>query len=91
MQTASEERIEAVIISGPRKGEFISIVNGEAEPQLSPAEEAMLDFVVEQAKRVAENMRDTRLEAEALLNDLREAGRKRNITTAAPVLLMPGS
>ncbi len=51
-----EERVEAVIISGPRKGELITLANG-AEPQLTPEEEAALDFAIEAAGRAAESAR----------------------------------
>lgn len=55
------ETVEAVIISGPRKGEIVVMrdeqfaprnggdkgdSNGETEPQLSPEEAAMLDSLV---------------------------------------------
>lgn len=75
-QSATEERIEAVIISGPRKGEIISIINDETEPQLSPEEEAMLDVIAVNAQQLAENMREARIEAEALLEELREVNKK---------------
>lgn len=77
-ESATEERIEAVIISGPRKGEFITITNGEVEPDLTPQEEAMLDIVVANAKRLAENLRAARVEAEALVQEMREAREERH-------------
>lgn len=48
------ETVEAVIISGPRKGEIVRFDgNGNSEPQLSPEEEAMLDFAVEKMRSAA--------------------------------------
>jgi hypothetical protein len=63
--------MEAVIISGPRKGEFIRI--DEDEVELTPAEEALLDTVTESARRLAESARAAAAEADLLLQELREA------------------
>jgi hypothetical protein len=65
------EPAEAVIISGPRKGEFIRL--GELDPDLAPAEEALLDQLVEAAQRMAESARAAAVEADLLLQDRRAA------------------
>ncbi|MGH9833049.1 MAG: hypothetical protein ACREBD_19905 [Blastocatellia bacterium] len=61
--------LEAVIISGPRKGEFISVP--EAEASLSLHEENLLDSIFKElvviAQRVAENAKGARIEADSLL------------------------
>lgn len=60
------ETVEAVIISGPRKGEIVLMRdeqfaprngdgNGETEPQLSPEEEKVLAMTVEAAQHMAKN------------------------------------
>jgi hypothetical protein len=67
--TATVEPVEAVIISGPRKGEMI-ILSGE-EPQITPEEQRLLDFAVEQAAQLAESARAAAAEADGLLQDLR--------------------
>jgi hypothetical protein len=68
--SATEGSAEAVIISGERKGEFISVP--EADLELTPAEAAMLDKLVEDAQRLAETAREARTEMDALLAELRE-------------------
>ncbi len=61
--------VEAVIISGPRKGEFISVP--EAEAGVSLREEKLLDSVFRElvgvAQRAAENAKDARLETDSSL------------------------
>jgi hypothetical protein len=69
--TTAEESVEAVIISGERKGELIRIPQGEHD--LTPAESALLDSRVEDAWRLAESARAAAAEADALLQDLRRA------------------
>jgi hypothetical protein len=61
--------METVIISGPRKGEFIRV--DEAGPELTPAEGALLDSLVDDARRMAESARAAAAEAELLLQELR--------------------
>lgn len=67
---------EAVIISGPRKGEFIAVPDGESA--LTPHEERILNATLEElnavAKRMAENARAARIEAESMLEILRTVG-----------------
>ena len=70
-----EERVEAVIISGPRKGELITLANG-AEPQLTPAEEAALDFAIEAAGRAAESAVALRVQTQSLGADLKRINKK---------------
>ncbi|MBV9849575.1 MAG: hypothetical protein JO250_07795 [Armatimonadetes bacterium] len=67
------ETVEAVIISGPRKGEFISI-DPEASDMLemTPEVEALLDEMVAGAQRMAENARAAATEMKALLQDLHQ-------------------
>ncbi len=67
--TTAEESVEAVIISGERKGEFIRIPPGERD--LTPAESALLDSLIADAWRVAESARAAAEEADALLHELR--------------------
>lgn len=67
--TTAEDSVEAVIISGERKGEMIRIPGGECE--LTSAEATLLDELIADAWRVAESARAAAAEAEALLQDLR--------------------
>lgn len=64
-----EDQAEAVIISGPRKGEFIRV--SEAEPVLTPEESAMLDSVIESAWRLADTTRAAAKEADLILQEIR--------------------
>jgi hypothetical protein len=68
------ESVEAVIISGERKGEIITVRNGDVE--LSAEAQALLDSVVADAQRVAESARAAAAEAEALLQELRQGRSK---------------
>ena len=70
--TAANESMEAVIISGERKGELIRLPQGEQE--LPPADAALLDSLIADAWRMAESARAAAAEADALLQELR-AGR----------------
>ncbi len=63
---------EAVIISGPRRGEFITLSDNQVS--LSPEEEAFLDSLIADANRMAESARAARVEAEAVLQTLRQFG-----------------
>ena len=65
----AEDSIEAVIISGERKGELIRIPQEEFD--LTPAESALLDSLIEDAWRLAESARAAAAEADALLQELR--------------------
>ena len=63
--------MEAIIVSGPRKGEFIRV--DEAELELTPAEAALLDSLTDDAWRMAESARAAAVEAELVLQQLRTA------------------
>jgi hypothetical protein len=84
-QSPPEGYAEAVIISGPRKGEFITVPEGDLE--LTPAEAAMLDQLVEGAKRLAENARAAAAEANAILAELRLS----RLATPSEPPQLPGS
>ncbi len=60
------ERVEAVIISGPRKGELIMLDAAlrETEPQLTPEEDAALDAAIEAAGRAAESATALRVQTQ---------------------------
>ena len=62
--------MEAVIISGERKGELIRIPQGERD--LTQAEASMLDSLIADAWRLAESARAAAGEADALLQELRQ-------------------
>jgi hypothetical protein len=70
-QPALDETAEAVIISGARKGEFIRVEGGEVD--LTPADAALLDSLIEDARRMAESARAAAEEADAVLRELRQA------------------
>ncbi len=72
--SATEGYAEAVIISGARKGEFITVP--EKDLELTPAEAAMLDRLVEDAKRLAESAREAAAEMDALVAELRQTRHK---------------
>ena len=65
---------EAIIISGPRKGEFVHVGGDELN---DPAVEAALERALAEANRLAENARAMREETEAFLAELRERRRAR--------------
>jgi hypothetical protein len=65
------ESIEAVIISGARKGQIIAVP--EREPELTPHEESLLNAVVADAQQLVKSLRAVTDEAEALLKELRQA------------------
>ena len=65
-----EERTEAVIISGPRRGQIVELPS--QEPQLTAEEEALLDAAVASALRIAAMVKDMSAQAQALAKDLRE-------------------
>lgn len=75
----NDEMTEAVIISGPRKGEII-VLNGNGEPQLSPQEEAALDFCVLAAARAAHSSTALRQELDLFLQDLREVNKRHGLS-----------
>ncbi len=72
MQLEPLATVEAVIISGPRKGEFITLPHTFDE--LSPEVEAAVTVLVAAANRMAESAKAATAEARALLLALREAG-----------------
>ena len=59
----TEEYVEAVIISGPRKGELIRVRDREQE--LTVEEEAAFDALIEAAQKTGAGLRAAREEAEA--------------------------
>ena len=71
MQT--QEPLEAVIISGPRKGEIITVPRQEME--LSPAEEAVFDALAADFERVIASMRGFSGEVADLVQELRRIRR----------------
>jgi hypothetical protein len=81
-QSSTDEYAEAVIISGPRKGEFITIP--ERELILTEAEATMLDTMVTDAGRLAETAREAAAEADALLSELRQARVPRDEPAGTP-------
>lgn len=68
-ETVAAEPVEAVIISGPRKGEIIRL--GDGEPVLTAAEEAAIERLAEAMACLAQSARAAREEADGLLQDLR--------------------
>lgn len=64
-----EGREEAVVISGPRRGQIITVP--EARFELTPEEDAMLDAVVDAMKRAAESARALSEEMRGLRDDVR--------------------
>jgi hypothetical protein len=70
--------IEAVIISGPRKGELIRLEsNGKTSPPVEQAVERALDEAVRAANEMAANVRGMRRETEAFVAELRRRRRQR--------------
>ncbi len=57
------ETVEAVIISGPRKGEIVTLGDTDAA-QLTSAEEAALDDAIDAAQRVVESSVALRVQAQ---------------------------
>ena len=82
-QSSIDEYAEAVIISGPRKGEFITIP--ERELILTEAEAAMLDTMVTDARRLVETAREAVTAMDALLSELRQARAPRDEPAGTPV------
>ena len=68
---STEEPAEAIIISGPRKGEFIRVGVTDYEPALSPEADALFDQMVETARDIAERIQQTTRTAQTTLNKLR--------------------
>ena len=62
------EKPEAVIISGPRKGEIVTL-DGNA-PQISPDEDAMFDAAIAAVKKLTQTIAETAEEAHALHGDI---------------------
>lgn len=61
---------EAVIISGPRKGEFITVL--EDGEQITPELEAMLESLAAHARNMAESAKSANEEARSLLEAFRQ-------------------
>lgn len=72
MQLEPLATVEAVIISGPRKGELITLPH--TFDDLSPEVEAVVTALVAAANHMAESAKAVTAEAHALLLTLREAG-----------------
>lgn len=68
--TMKTEKTEAVIVSGPRRGELVTLDNGEAV--FTAADEALLASIVDGLERLVEGMRAARLEADGLAADVRQ-------------------
>lgn len=68
------ETVEAVIISGPRKGDIVTLQ--EDELKLSSAEEALLDSALKAFQSAAQRACSVSSSMDALLADLREANRR---------------
>ncbi len=73
----AEERDEAVIISGPRKGEFITI-SRSGEAAVPPEAEAMLEEMIATADRIAETLQAMRRDAQDFHAEMRERKRERD-------------
>ncbi len=70
------EHVEAIIISGPRKGEFFLVPDDEHEPQLTYEEEKALDFLVEAYKNMAQSAVAASTSMDSLLQEVREMNRR---------------
>jgi hypothetical protein len=82
---AIQEPFKALAMTGPHKGQVVTVVpgavlngdtNGEAEPQLTPEEEAMLEFAVEAMRRMAESAKAASASMDLLLEELRDIDRR---------------
>lgn len=71
MQLETPATVEAVIISGPRKGELITLP--PTFDELSPEVEAALTTLMAVVNRMAKSAQEATAEAKALLMALREA------------------
>ncbi len=69
------EAIEAVIISGERKGELIRLSDSDFD--LTPTEATYLESLLVQARGIAENVRVAANEVDSLVHSLRESRAKR--------------
>ncbi len=72
---STDEVSEAVIISGPRKGEFIA-VSRTGEEVITPEAEALLEQAIAAAWQMAESAKEARAAAEALRTEVRESNQK---------------
>lgn len=73
-QPAADEPAEAVIISGPRKGEFITVAsNGET---ITADEQALIEQAITAAWQLAQSAKEARLSAQSLRDEIRESGEK---------------
>lgn len=88
MELETQNYVEAVIISGPRKGEFITVPQGNEE--LSSEAENALAAVVADANRLAESTREAVAEAETLLQALRVAGLRSLVEAEDRSAVWPG-
>ncbi len=74
--TTAIETTEAVIVSGPRKGEFITIPDGE--PVVTPEAEALLDRMIETANEITETLQRMRRDADAFHVEMRQRKEERD-------------
>lgn len=72
-----EEPAEAVIISGPRKGEFIA-VSSSNEEAIPPEAEALLGEMIGIANRITETLQAMRRDGEAFQDEMRERKKERD-------------
>jgi hypothetical protein len=68
---APDERTEAVIISGPRRGQIVTLPINELTADMEV--EALLDAMVSSAQRMAETARSMAEETRELVGDIRAA------------------
>ncbi len=73
--TTETETIEAVIISGPRKGEFITVP--DAEPVMTPQVEALLDQMIESVNSINHTLQSMNRDTAAFVAEMRERRRER--------------
>ena len=72
-----EEPAEAVIISGPRKGEFIA-VSSTGDETITPEAEALVDEMIGIANRITETLQAMRRDGEAFQTEMRERKKERD-------------
>ena len=72
-----EEPAEAVIISGPRKGEFIA-VSGTGDETITPEAEMLLEEMITTANRITETLQVMRRDGEAFQAEMRERKKERD-------------
>jgi len=73
-QPPTLERVEAVIISGPRRGQIITLAEDlqDLKRELTPEEEAAFENLQAALRQMAESTCAANEQARALLEDLRQ-------------------